>query len=136
MNAEAILVDVQAIPRIILKQIPDAPINPNFISINVQVASKIYQVSIEAELNNEVKSAKQLVALLDNLEGKAVFSIWGLGDYRTEGPLLVCNLAGDGLGHFTVHIVFSECGLKLSDFFVTDQTCLKIFIEALQTFKN
>lgn len=114
--------------------LPDALIVHDLIPINVQVASKTYQASAKAELSNEKKSAKQLVALLDNLEGNAVFSIWGFGDYRIEGPLLTCDFVGDGLGHFKVDVKFSEEALKLADFFTTDQTCLKSFIEALQTF--
>lgn len=100
--------------------------------ITVEVAGGSYWATQKTWLTDSLKSPVSLTALIDELGGQSEFRVWGLGDYRIEKHLLTHWLAGDGWGHFTVNMRFAEDRLRLYDRFVTDQSCLRLFINDLK----
>ncbi len=68
---------------------------------------------------------------MNDLDGQGEFCVWGLGDYRIEEDLLICQFTGDGRGHFTVKLRLAEGQLRICDRFVTAQTCIRPFLNEL-----
>lgn len=132
MSQSAVLLDTRAHPRITVtvqqKQEPPGAL----LFVELQVSAPAYSVRAAATVTRHDRGVAALIPLLDRDRGTATFSIWGLEDYRAEGPLLTCDLAGDGLGHFRVDLRLVDRDLTLSDRFVTDQTCLRRFIADMQ----
>ena len=129
----ATLVDTSAFPRVVLSS---HPFDGRFAGhmMDVRVAGPAYQVN-ERTLTHSFRVAEWIalfVALMDDLHGRGEFVVWGIGEYRIEGSLLRCQLAGDGRGHFAVDLSLAQGHLRLSDRFTTDQTCLALFIAELR----
>ncbi len=132
MSECATLVDVNAVPRLIVSLWPDDPLTYNYRLVTIQVADISYKATQKAWLTDSLKSPGSLAALLDDLDGQGEFRVWGLGDYRLERDLLICQFIGDGRGHFTVDVCFAEGKLRIRDRFVTDQSCLRLFLNELK----
>jgi len=124
MSECATLVDVNAVPRVIISLWPDDLLTYIYPLVTIQVADVSYQATQKAWLTDSLKSPDSLAALIDDLDGQGEFKVWGLGDYRLERDLLICQFIGDGRGHFTVDVRFAEGKLRIHDRFVTDQSCL------------
>lgn len=131
MSECATLVDVNAVPRLIVSLWLDDPLTYIYRLVTIQIADVSYEATQKAWLTESLKSPDSLATLLDNLDGQGEFRVWGLGDYRLERDLLVCEFIGDGRGHFTVAVRFAEGRLRIFDRFVADQTCLRLFLNEL-----
>jgi hypothetical protein len=144
VSAEAVLADVEGHPRLVIT-LTSAPTEKAYLCrANVRVNGAIcdpdvvfldqgssYVVQTKTEIV-PAEGATCLFPLLGDPKGTATFTLWGLGSYRTEGPLLTCKFAGDGLGHCDVDLSLAEGELRLTDRFTTDQSCIRLFADALQ----
>ncbi len=128
MATEAMLVDTQAIPRLLITRLSGPLVANHFIPSKVQVLGPQYQIHGKAALDPQEIEVPSLTELLSDFQRTTIFSVWGLPIYQVAGPLLTCKLTGDGVGHFTVDVEFAEDTRRFSDQFVTEQTCLRQFI--------
>jgi len=101
--------------------------------VDILIKSPFGNIHGKSELSmTELKDAMVLETLLSSLESSQEWTVWGLGNYRSEGPFMKCNFQGDGLGHFKVTIKLSEDNMEFKDEFTTDQTCIQIFLEDIR----
>lgn len=118
--------------RLIYLRNPNVAPYDGLVPIHVIVTSPTYELRARAEIGPDTRIPEALTAVAARAQGDATYELWGIGNYRVEGPLLVLKFTGDQLGHFQVAVSLSEGLLRMKDEFQTDQSCLSSFLIQLK----
>ena len=133
---QASLLDERGVERLIYLR--DSNLKPydGRIPIHLMLRSSTYDLRARATLGFDNLHPSELLKIAARADGDASYELWGLGDYRPEGPLLVMAFTGDKLGHLRVNVAMAEASLRMSDEFQTDQTCLTSFLNQLSAIEG
>jgi hypothetical protein len=132
--SRAALVDDSGVERLVYLRDADIAPNDGLVPIQVVLRSPIYEIKARAALGPDDRRPAELLTIAARAQGDATYELWGVGNYRIEGPLLALTFAGDKLGHFRVKASVAEESLRLTDEFQTDQSCLAAFLSQLKEF--
>ena len=130
--SRAALVDDSGVERLVYLRDPDVAPYDGLVPIRVVLSSQTYEITARAALGPDDRQPAELWTLVARARGDASYVLWGVGNYRIEGPLLALTFAGDKLGHFRVTVSLAENSLRLTDEFQTDQSCLASFLRQLK----
>lgn len=126
------LVDDSGLERLVYMRDPAMAPHDGLVPIQVVLKSPIYEIIARATLAPEDRRPAELLTIAARAQGDASYELWGVGNYRIEGPLLALTFAGNKLGHFRVKVSVAEKSLRLTDEFQTDQSCLASFLSQLK----
>jgi hypothetical protein len=126
------LVDDSGVERLVYLRDPDRAPYDGLVPVQVVLRSPTYEIKARAELGPGDSRPAGLLTIAAQAQGDATYDLWGIGNYRIEGPLLTLTFAGDKRGHFRVRVSLAESSLRLIDEFQTDQSCLASFLSQLK----